>query len=132
MLDLFHMHVMNDVVDFDILFVTGIFARELEALRDAETLEHVMKFLRQIFPGTTVPWLHDLLAYGSYSNFAVQAGPRTIEQLAKAMSDGRVQWAGEHANTDDGSEDWSYGCVHSAFQNGQKVAKAIQDQLCSS
>jgi monoamine oxidase len=121
--------------------VTGIFARELEALTDAEILEHVMKFLRQIFPGTTVPdpinfkftrWLHDLLAYGSYSNFAVHAGLRTIEQLTKATSDGWVQWAGEHANTDDGSEDWSYGCVHSAFESGQKAAKAIQDQLCSS
>jgi monoamine oxidase len=124
-----------------ILFVTGLFAHELEALTDAQILEEVMKFLRKIFPRTNVPdpinykftrWSQDPLAYGSYSNFAVHSGPHTIEQLAKPTSDGRVQWAGEHANIDDGTPGWSYGCVHSAFQSGQRAAKAIQDQLCSS
>jgi monoamine oxidase len=124
-----------------ILFVTGLFARELETLTDTQILEEVMKFLRKIFPRKTISnpinykftrWLQDPLAYGSYSNFPVHAGPHTIEQLAKATSDGRVQWAGEHANIDDGTEEWSYGCVHSAFQSGQRAAKTIRDQLCTS
>ncbi|CAF1291283.1 unnamed protein product [Rotaria sordida] len=124
-----------------ILFVTGAFARELEILTDTQILEQVMKFLRQIFPRATIPdpinykftrWLQDPLAYGSYSNFAVHASPHTIEQLAKATSDGRVQWAGEHANIDDGTKDWSYACVHSAFQSGQRAAKTVRDQLCFS
>jgi monoamine oxidase len=124
-----------------ILFVTGIFALELEMLTDTQILEQVMSFLRKIFPGTVIPdpinykftrWAHDPLAYGSYSNFAVHTGPHTIEQLARATSDERVQWAGEHANIDDGTEHWSFGCVHSAFQSGQRAAKAIRDQLNSS
>jgi monoamine oxidase len=124
-----------------ILFVTGLFARELEVLKDSQILKKVMKFLRKIFPGTIIPnpinykftrWSQDPLAYGSYSNFAVHSGPHTIEQLAKPTSNGRIQWAGEHANIDDGTNDWSYGCVHSAFQSGQRAAKAIRDELCSS
>jgi monoamine oxidase len=124
-----------------ILFVTGIFARELETLTDTQILEQVMNFLRKIFPGTVIPnpinykftrWSQDPLAYGSYSYFAVHSSPHTIEQLAKATSDERVQWAGEHANIDDGTENWSFGCVHSAFQSGQRAAKAIRDQLYSS
>jgi monoamine oxidase len=100
-----------------------------------------MNFLRKIFPGTVIPnpinykftrWSQDPLAYGSYSYFAVHSSPHTIEQLAKATSDERVQWAGEHANIDDGTENWSFGCVHSAFQSGQRAAKAIRDQLYSS
>ncbi|CAF1462282.1 unnamed protein product, partial [Rotaria sordida] len=119
----------------------GIFANELEILTDNQILEQIMKFLRQTFPKITVPdpinykftrWGQDPLAYGSYSNFAVHASPQTIEQLAKETSDGRVQWAGEHANIDDGTEDWLYACVHSAFQSGQRAAKTIRNQLCSS
>ncbi|CAF1195046.1 unnamed protein product [Rotaria sordida] len=124
-----------------ILFVTGIFANELEILTDNQILEQIMKFLRQTFPKITIPdpinykftrWGQDPLAYGSYSNFAVHASPQTIEQFAKETSDGRVQWAGEHANIDDGTEDWLYACVHSAFQSGQRAAKTIRNQLCSS
>ena len=122
-----------------IFLVTGKFAFELEQLTDAQTLEQIMKFLRQIFPKQTIPdpikykftrWAQDPLAYGAYSNFAVHSGPHTIEQLAKETSNGRVQWAGEHANIDDGTEDWTFACVHSAFQSGQRAAKAIRDQLC--
>ncbi|CAF3792487.1 unnamed protein product [Rotaria sp. Silwood1] len=124
-----------------ILFVTGKFASELESLTDNQILEQIMKFLRQIFSKITIPdpinykftrWGQDSLAYGSYSNFAVHTGLHTIEQLAKETSDGRVQWAGEHANVNDGTEDWSYACVHSAFQSGQRAAKTIRNQLCSS
>jgi polyamine oxidase len=124
-----------------ILFVTGILAWELEDLTDTQILEQVMKFLRQIFPGSVIPdpinfkftrWAQDPLAYGSYSNFAVHTSPHTIEQLAKETSNGRVQWAGEHANINDGKEDWSFACVHSAFQSGQRAARTIRDQLCSS
>ena len=123
-----------------ILLVTGLFARELEALTDSQILEELMKFFRQIFPGCTIPdpmnykftrWSQDPFAYGSYSYFAVHASRNTIEQLARETSNGRVQWAGEHANIDDGTEDWSIGCVHSAFESGQRAAKAIRDQLCS-
>jgi monoamine oxidase len=124
-----------------ILIVTGLFAQELELLTDAQILETIMKFLRKIFPGIMIPdpinykftrWSQDPLAYGSYSNFVVHTGPQTIEQLAKPTSDGRVQWAGEHANINDGTENWSFGCVHSAFESGQRAAKAIREQLCSS
>ena len=124
-----------------ILFVTGAFALELEALTDAQILEQVMNFLRKIFPEAAIPdpisyrftrWSQDPLAYGSYSNFVVNTGPHTIEQLARATSNERVQWAGEHANTDDGTENWSFGCVHSAFESGQRAAKTIRDQLNSS
>jgi polyamine oxidase len=124
-----------------ILFVTGVFAHELEALTDIQILEEIMKFLRQIFPGIDIPnpikykftrWSQDPLAYGSYSNFPVHTGPHTIKELAKETADGRVQWAGEHANVNDGTENWSFGCVHSAFQSGQRAAKTIRKQLCPS
>lgn len=123
-----------------ILFVTGSFARELENLNDEQILEEVMTFLRNIFPQKQIPrpinykftrWLQDPLACGSYSYFAVHASPHTIEQLAKATSNGRVHWAGEHANVNDGEPYWSYGCVHSAFQSGQNAAQAIREQLSS-
>ncbi|UJR09922.1 hypothetical protein I4U23_014143 [Adineta vaga] len=123
-----------------IMFVTGTFARELEILSDAEILESIMKFFRQVFPEKTIPepiayrftrWAQDPLAYGAYSNFAVNSGPHTIELLAKETSDGRVQWAGEHAHINDNTKQWSIGCVHSAFQSGQRAAKTIRKQLCT-
>ena len=40
--------------------------------------------------------------------------------------------AGEHTNIDNGTESWSFGCVHSAFESGQRAGKAIRDQLCPS
>jgi lysine-specific histone demethylase 1 len=121
-----------------ILFVTGTFAKELEILTDDETLVQIMSFLQQIFPQRTIPdpirykfsrWSQDPLAYGSYSNFAVHSSPHTIALLAKETADGRVHWAGEHANADDGSESWAYACVHTAFQSGQRAAKTIRNQL---
>ncbi|CAF1628866.1 unnamed protein product [Adineta ricciae] len=123
-----------------IFLVAGSFAHELEVLSDTETIEQIMKFLRQIFPEKTIPdpihyrltrWAHDPLSYGSYSYFSVNTGPHTIELLARETSDGRVQWAGEHANIDDGTHQWSYACVHSAFQSGQRAAKTIRSQLCT-
>lgn len=124
-----------------ILLVSGDFASELELLTDEQILENIMEFLRRIFPNITVPdpinyrftrWGQDPLSYGSYSNIIVNASPHTIEQLAKETSDGRVQWAGEHANINNGIDRWSFGCVHSAFESGQRTAKAIRNQLCSS
>ena len=121
-----------------ILFTIGEFARELEALTDDQILLEIMSFLRQVFPRATVPdpirhrftrWSQDPFACGAYSNFVVHAGPHTIEQLARETADGRVQWAGEHANVKDGTEDWSFGCVHSAFESGQRAAKALLQQL---
>lgn len=124
-----------------IFLTNGLFARELENLTDEEILEQLMIFLRKIFPQATIPnpikykftrWAQDPLSYGAYSNFAVHAGPHTIEQLARATSNERVQWAGEHTNIDNGTGHWSFGCVHSAFESGQRAAKAIQEQLCPS
>ena len=121
-----------------ILFVTGSFARELELLTDEQILEEALTFLRTIFPHKQIPhpinykftrWLQDPLAYGSYSNFVVHAGPHTIEKLAKTTSNERVFWAGEHANVKDDSPYWSYGCVHSAFQSGQTAAKSIRESF---
>ena len=123
-----------------VLFVTGDFARELELLTDDDILQEVMAFLRQVFPSCIVPdpikstftrWSRDPLALGAYSNLAVHCSPDTIRDLSKETADGRVQWAGEHANVDDGTDDWSIGCVHSAFQSGLRAAKAIRQQRCS-
>ena len=124
-----------------ILFVTGSFASDLELLTDEEILVKIMKFLRNIFRDRLVPdpvkykftrWSHDPFARGSYSNFAVHSTPNTIEQLARETADGRVHWAGEHTSFDDGSGNWTYACVHSAFQSGQRAAKAIQMRLSES
>ncbi|CAF1121666.1 unnamed protein product [Adineta steineri] len=124
-----------------IFFVTGTFAKELEILTDNEILVEIITFLQNIFPKRTIPnpirykfsrWSQDPLAYGSYSNFAVHSNPQTIADLAKETADGRVHWAGEHANSNDGSEDWCYACVHTAFTSGQRAAKAIQKQLNNS
>ena len=123
-----------------VLFVTGEFARELELLADDAILQQVMAFLRQVFPRGALPepirysftrWLRDPLACGSYSNLAVHCSPDTIVDLSRATADGRVQWAGEHANVDDGTDDWSIGCVHSAFESGLRAAKAIRQQRCA-
>ena len=120
-----------------ILFVTGLFARELEALTDVALLTEVMNFLRQVFPQAVVPdpiryrftrWAQDPFAYGAYSNFIVHAGPHTIERLARDTANGRVLWAGEHANINDGTEQWSFGCVHSAFESGQRAARILLQQ----
>jgi monoamine oxidase len=120
-----------------ILFVTGRFAHELEALADDALLIEVLTFLRQVFPRATIPdpiryrftrWSQDPFAHGAYSNFIVHAGPHTIEQLGRATANGRVQWAGEHANVNDGTEQWSFGCVHSAFQSGQRAARTLLQQ----
>lgn len=124
-----------------LFLTTGLFAQELESFTDIEILEQLMTFLQKIFPSVVIPnpinykftrWSHDPLAYGSYSNFAVHSGPHTIEQLARATSEERIQWAGEHTNINNGSEHWSFGCVHSAFESGQRAGKAIRDELCSS
>ncbi len=60
-------------------------------------------------------WGSDPFAYGSYSNFKVGASYETTEELARDCYDGRVYWAGEHANYGG-----TIGCVDSAFESGHR------------
>jgi monoamine oxidase len=117
--------------------VYDAFARELENLPDNKIVEQVMTFIRQIFPHTSVPdpikfkftrWSQDPFAYGSYSNYVVHANSNTVELLAKETADGRVQWAGEHTNTDD--NEWDIGYLHSALRSGERAALTVLSQLC--
>ncbi|CAF0947618.1 unnamed protein product [Rotaria sp. Silwood1] len=124
-----------------IFLITGIYAHELEQLTDAEILEQVMIFLRQIFPQSQVPdpikskftrWSQDPFAFGAYSNYAVNSNEQTVKLLARETADGRVHWAGEHTYFNSSTDEWMHGCVHSAFQSGRRAALAIKDQLDSS
>ena len=119
-----------------VIFVHDAFAQELEQRTDQQILDETMIFLRAIFPRVSVPdpirykftrWNQDPFAYGSYSNYIVDAGPHTVQLLAKETAEGRVQWAGEHAN--DENNKWSIGYIHSAVRSGQNVAKTIIHEL---
>lgn len=121
-----------------IFLVTGDFALELEQLNDEQIIDLVVAFLNQIFPEVEIPrpnrflftrWSQDPFAFGSYSNFAVHSSPTTVELLARSTADGRIHWAGEHANVNDGTDQWSIGCVHSAFQSGRNAARMICNDL---
>ncbi|CAF4668825.1 unnamed protein product, partial [Didymodactylos carnosus] len=119
----------------------GDFAYEMETLTDEETLISVMKFIRTIFsqhrhrkhlvPDPThyliSRWNKDPYAYGSYSNFAVNANVKTVEDLARECYSDRVYWAGEHTNFTG-----SIGCVDRAFKSGQREARKLIDKLKSS
>ncbi|CAF0906322.1 unnamed protein product [Didymodactylos carnosus] len=124
-----------------IIFVTGDFAYKMETLTDEETLITVMQFIRTIFsehrqrkhlvPDPThyliSRWCKDPYAYGSYSNFAVNANVKTVEDLARECYSDRVYWAGEHTNFTG-----SIGCVDSAFESGQREARKLIEKLQSS
>ena len=116
------------------LYVTGNLARELEQRADEEIIDEVVQSLRPIYPQMPKPvkwlvtrWGRDPFAYGSYSNFKIGATYETIGELARECYDGRVYWAGEHANYGG-----TIGCVDSAFESGHREAKRIYDQLSQS
>ncbi|CAF1575335.1 unnamed protein product, partial [Didymodactylos carnosus] len=115
-----------------ILFVVDHFAHELEELTDQEIIEHVMTFLRKIFPHVTIEqplkfqisrWSNDKFSC-SFSNFPVNANQQTVKDLARECSEGRLHWAGEHTNYGN-----SIGCVDSAFESGQREAKKLLKKL---
>ncbi|CAF1195538.1 unnamed protein product [Adineta ricciae] len=123
-----------------ILFVSGNDACALETLTDSETIQLATCFLQRIFPESFVPnvikykitrWFKDSLSFGSYSNYAVGTNENTIELLARTTANDRIHWAGEHTNIDDKTDQWTMGCVQSAFQSGQRAALSIQNQLRS-
>lgn len=119
-----HDHILN-------LFVCGHVARTLESLADEEIVEQILASLQPVYPQMPKPtkwlitrWGTDPFAYGSYSNFTIGASYETVELLARKCYDGRIFWAGEHANYGG-----TLGCVDSAFESGHREAKRIHRQL---
>jgi polyamine oxidase len=113
------------------VFVAAKSACELEQLTDEETVEQILQCLQPIYPQMPKPvkwivtrWGSDPFAYGSYSNFKVGATYETCKELAKECYDGRIHWAGEHANYGG-----TIGCVDSAFESGHREAKRICEKL---
>jgi monoamine oxidase len=113
------------------LYVAGNIACELESLTDEEIIEQVLSCLQPIYPQMPKPikwlvtrWGNDPFAYGSYSNFKIGATYETTKELARECYDGRIYWAGEHANYGG-----TIGCVDSAFESGHREAKRIYNQL---
>ena len=101
---------------------------ELEEKNDKEIIDDVMKLFRTIFSDRQVPsptravvtrWNQDRFARGAYSNFAVGADNQTLIDLARECHQ-RIFWAGEHTNYNG-----PIGCVHSAFESGQREAKRL-------
>ena len=119
-----HDHILN-------LYVCGHVARALESLTDEEIVEQILASLQRVYPKMPKPtkwlitrWGTDPFAYGSYSNFTIGATYETVELLARTCYDGRIFWAGEHANYGG-----TLGCVDSAFESGHREAKRILNQL---
>ena len=117
-------HILN-------LYVCGHDARALESLSDEEIVEQILVSLQPIYPQIPKPtkwlvsrWGSDPFAYGSYANFTIGATYKTVQALARECYDGRIFWAGEHANYGG-----TTGCVDSAFESGHREAKRIHNQL---
>ena len=113
------------------LYVAGDLAYELEQQTDEEIIEQILQPLKPIYPQMPKPtkwlvsrWGCDPFAYGSYSNFKVGASYEMTKELARDCYDGRVYWAGEHANYGG-----TIGCVDSAFESGHREAKRIYEKL---
>ncbi|CAF0966300.1 unnamed protein product [Didymodactylos carnosus] len=128
-------NLSNENCNILVIFTTGNFAYEIETLTDQESIERVMKILRTLFESNEVlipnplkflisRWSHDPFAYGSYSNFAVNATEQIVFDLSQECFLNRVHWAGEHTN-----EGSTIGCVDSAFESGQREAKKIIEKL---
>ncbi len=112
-------------------YVAGNLARELQSLTDEDIVEQILSCLRPVYPQIPKPikwlvtrWGSDPFAYGSYSNFKVGATYEITNDLARECYDGRIYWAGEHANYGG-----TIGCVDSAFESGHREAKRIYNQL---
>lgn len=119
-----HDHILN-------LYVCGHVARALESLTDEEIVEQSLASLQPVYPQMPKPtkwlisrWGTDPFARGSYANFTIGATYETVELLARECYDGRIFWAGEHANYGG-----TIGCVDSAFESGHREAKRIHNQL---
>jgi len=114
-----------------ILFVAGKLAQELEQQTDEAIIDQILQCLQLVYPQMPKPikwlitrWGRDPFAYGSYSNFKIGATCETLEELARECYDGRIHWAGEHANFGG-----TLGCVDSAFSSGHREAKRIYEKL---
>ncbi|UJR15157.1 hypothetical protein I4U23_002120 [Adineta vaga] len=114
-----------------VLFVAAKLARELEQKTDEVIIDEIIEYLQIIYPQMPKPikwlitrWGCDPFAYGSYSNFPIGATIETVQELAKECFDGRIHWAGEHANYGG-----TLGCVDSAFESGHRTAQQIHNKL---
>lgn len=108
-----------------VFMIGGTRARSMEATSDNTTISTVIQHLQAAFPGKSFNlqrhrisrWTQDPYAGGSYSYYALNTSLATFDILAKACSQHRLHWAGEHTS--------SGGSVHTAFATGQREAKKL-------
>ncbi|WP_075883423.1 flavin monoamine oxidase family protein [Candidatus Protochlamydia sp. W-9] len=108
-------------------FVSGDYAKKLEAWSDEEIVDSYMKVLRKIY-GTNIPspsahlitrWGQNPLFYGSYSFLPTSKSGDNPYKWMKVSVNNKVFFAGEASSQHEPST------VYGAFMRGQEVAKAI-------
>ena len=121
-------------------FVSGSFARSLQAVGEEDVVLQALASLREMFGSKSVPeertaalqmvaahrvtrWTADPFARGSYSYIPVSGLPGDYDALAKTYFNGALQFAGEATCR-------KYpGTVHGALLSGERAAKVASGVL---
>lgn len=109
-------------------FAYADYARQTEAMTDAEIVHEIMAHLKDMYgsniPGPTnmlrTKWQGNEYSFGAYSYTAVGTEMRHFDDLAEAVSD-RLFFAGEHTEID------YFSTAHGAYLSGIREAGKILD-----
>ena len=111
-------------------FAYADYARQTEAMSDAQIIDEIMVHLKDIY-GNGIPypthmlrtkWQSNENSFGSYAYTAIETAMRHFEDIAEEVND-KLFFAGEHTEVD------YFSTVHGAYLSGLREAAKIIDLL---
>lgn len=121
---------MHPSVNALMTFAYADYARQTEAMSDAQIIDEIMVHLKDIY-GNGIPYPTHLLrtkwqgnenSFGSYSYTAMDTEMQHFEDIAEEIND-KLFFAGEHTEVD------YFSTVHGAYLSGLREAAKIIDLL---
>lgn len=111
-------------------FAYANYARQTESMTDAQVIEEIMAYLKDIY-GTSIPqplgllrtkWQSNENAFGAYSFTQVGTEMQHFDDLAEEIQD-RLFFAGEHTHID------YFSTAHGAYLSGIREAEKIMELI---